>query len=419
MKKITYIFILIFTCSCSTFYGGSTNTEALQDVSDLAPSIDFSGSIGTTSYQSIQFTNRSNDVYQVNNMALDNNSCASFSVHSITNSNGDVLYLSGDVIDVTVHPSETINFNIQFSPQPCAQTSYTSNFLIYYTRNDELFFDTVNLIATVEGTAPDSVVCEENNREYYDEFDNPTTRTLPALGNDKPYYLKVIKTNGYLQTTQAFVNYSMAVSTHLNLDAIDEADRFQPAYLPIYAKEDGTLTLNAFDQCTNFFFPSPITDRFFLGANTFVTTNDPFTGTIDRETNKGRINFENVSINLFSYINNSNSLAQSPEGFFEVNVNVDLTTGLTPIYDDYDYSQYLPDLADLVDDEGEQYLNITGGQLEGRDLRHGTVTLVGVGRFMLDDDTQLSNEAQQALIFENNEAYIFIQIKGMITQEIE
>jgi hypothetical protein len=73
-------------------------------------------------------------------------------------------------------------------------------------------------------------------------------------------------------------------------------------------------------------------------------------------------------------------------------------------------------VADLADDDGEPFLNINvdgeNSTLQGSNMRHGTIRLVGVGKFTAPDFVG-SQIAEQALI--ENEAFIFIQIDGYVT----
>ncbi|MBU0504420.1 hypothetical protein KJ708_00365 [bacterium] len=268
------------------------------------------------------------------------------------------------------------------------------------------------MFTTVTDNAPDAVVCDEVSRSYYDEYDNPTERSLPVLADGKSYYLRIDKLSAYIQTTGAFAAYATQVSTHLYLDVIPEADRYQPVYLPFTTDESGNVTVAEIDACSGFGMPTPITDTFFLAAPVAVNTAEAFIGSIDRAETPGRFSVPNIVLRMSSYINNSNSLLQSTEGYFDVNINVaSLTSGETASND------FLLDVPADTDDDGEPLLNIVDDKLVGKDIRHGTVTLVGIGEFIQDDNTKLSNEAVSAII--DNESYLFIQIEGVVTQEID
>lgn len=204
------------------------------------------------------------------------------------------------------------------------------------------------------------------------------------------------------------------MGTAINLDLIPQENQFQPIFIPLTPIDTdsiGTFEIDAITSCSNFILPSPVTDQFFIGATSTLTTADAFTGTIDRRPGyEGNINVSDLVINLKSFINNSNSLLQDPQGRFEINVNVNLTTGRTGSY------SYLNELVDLMDDEGEPFLNIQNNQLVGTPLRHGTLTFVGVGEFIDDDAAKLSGEGRQGIL--ENEAYLFIQMEALVTQEI-
>jgi hypothetical protein len=112
---------------------------------------------------------------------------------------------------------------------------------------------------------------------------------------------------------------------------------------------------------------------------------------------------------LKSYINNSQSLLQDADGYFGVSITADLTTGLT------ESNSYLADVANFTDDEGGEFMSVLAdgddSKLQGSNLRHGLITLVGVGAFN-SDSALLSPEGYTGII--ENEAYLFLQIDGQI-----
>ena len=368
------------------------------------------GDAGTTSYRTITFSNSSDQNFEIHNMAFVDNDCGAYSVYNVLDEANNVLYQTGDDISISVVSGASISINIQFSPTSCETTDYTTTFIIYYMTGEAELSDAVSLVTTVTDNAPDTVVCDDVTRTYYDEYENPTERTLPALTEGNPYYLRIDKLSAYIQTTGAFAAYATQVSTHLYLDVIPEQDRYQPVYLPFKTDDSGSVTVTEIDACAGFGMPTPITDTFFLAAPVSVMTEADFVGSIDRSEVPGRFNVPNIILRMSSYINNSNSLLQSTEGYFDVNINVaSLTSGETESND------FLLDVPADTDDNGEPLLNIVDDKLVGKDIRHGTVTLVGIGTFIKDDNTKLSNEAVSAII--DNESYLFIQIEGVVTQE--
>ncbi|MFH1355886.1 MAG: hypothetical protein ABII18_02025, partial [bacterium] len=410
--KLTLVFSLwslVFT-SCSTFYGGTTSSEGDMSVSASPTEIAISGDAGTTSHRTITFSNASDQSFEIHNMAFVDNDCGAYSVYNVLDEANNVLYQTGNPISISVVSGASISINLQFSPTSCKTTEYTTTFIIYYMMGETELSDAVSLFTTVTDNAPDAVVCDEVSRSYYDEYDNPTERSLPVLADGKSYYLRIDKLSAYIQTTGAFAAYATQVSTHLYLDVIPEADRYQPVYLPFTTDESGNVTVVEIDACSGFGMPTPITDTFFLAAPVAVNTAEAFIGSIDRAETPGRFSVPNIVLRMSSYINNSNSLLQSTEGYFDVNINVaSLTSGETASND------FLLDVPADTDDDGEPLLNIVDDKLVGKDIRHGTVTLVGIGEFIQDDNTKLSNEAVSAII--DNESYLFIQIEGVVTQE--
>lgn len=412
-KTLFYIFSFFFLSSfaaCSSI-NSDTGSAGNQDIIAAPTEIAFEANVDTTTYRAITFTNNSADFYTINNMALAENGCNAFSIFNITDKSNNIVYSAGQAIDVTIASGASVDINIRFSPTPCDTTSYTTTLLIYYTQNDQLTQSSVFLTANVVDLTPDDAVCSNDDLEYYDEFDNPTERTLPVLPDGDKYYVQVLKATAYIQLTSPFSENSTIVGTEIDLEYIDEDDRYQPAYIPVTPHEDGSLTIGTIDSCVGFNLPSAITHPFMIGAGMSVTTAQDFTGSIDREENLGRFGISDIEWTFYSFINNSLSLMQSPDGFFKTNAVFDLTSGET------EYNPYLETLAQSTDDNGvpyTDYLNIQNGRLVGQDIRHGMMTVVGIGSFVETADALMSDESRQA-IFEN-EAYMFLQLECMVTQ---
>lgn len=397
---------------CSTFYGGSTSSTGNQSISEDAAEVVFETNVNTTIYKTVTFTNRSDTNYNISNLALVDNDCGAFSVYSIMDEAGNTLYKSGQTFSVGVVSAETIEIAIRFSPTDCAVTEYTTTLVIYYDAGEESLTEAVSLVARVEGStvAEEEAECTESAISYYDAYDNPTERTLPPLDDGEKYYLKIDKMNAYIQTTGGFASYATQVGTEMFLDEIDEEDWFEPVFIPISTDAESVVTVATIDRCLGFRVPAPKTDPFFLGADLVVTSTQEFFGTIDRADEPGKFEIPGMELHLYSFINDSGSLLQSSDGLFEVDILTDLATGETAEND------YLEARAELTDDDGNPFLNISDGKLYGKNIRHGTITLVGIGQFINKDTAVMSNEGLQALF--ENDAYLFLQIEGTVTQAV-
>lgn len=410
IKLILICLLMTAATGCSSIYGGTTSSSGDQSLSEGAPiDVIFEANVNSAVYNTVTYTNREASSLEIYNLAFVNNGCGAFSVFNITDASDNVLYKNGDAISVSVPTNQTVYIHIEFSPTPCETTSYTTNFIIFANRDGANVSTTVNLLATVTDNTPDTISCEEDVREYYDEYDNPTSRTLPPLPAGESYYLKVLKMNAYIQTTGGFLGFATQVGTQINLENIPEENWYQPVYIPLTTDTAGAATFYAFDECLGFRLPSPVTDTFFLGADVTVTMNDNYTGTIDRTNTPGYLSIPSVLFKLHSYINNSNSLLQSTDGFFDIEAELSLNSS------ESEENEYLQNLVDITDDDGEKFLNIENNRLVGKNIRHGTVTLVGIGQFVEKDDIKISNEGYQGLI--ESESYLFLQIEGLITQE--
>ncbi len=406
--------ILFATTACSNFYGADDGSEGSQNISDTPTEILFEASVGDTIYKSATFTNRSGADYTLTNLALVDNVCGAFSVYNITDSAGTVIFDGNTSLELTIAASDTISINILFAPESCEITAYTTTLVIYYSEAGATQTETVSLAASVEDAVvgdDEPVTCEESDIVYYDAYDNPTVRTLPALDTGAYYYLRVDKLSGYLQTLEGFSTYAQRVGTAINLDDIDPANWYEPVYIPLTTDADGGVLISSFDSCLNLRLPAPDTDSFFIGADTIVSLEQDYAGTIDRTDNPGSLNIPDVTFTLHAFINDSHSNLQNDDGYFHIKVALDLTTDTT------EENPYLSDAASLTDDDGNPYLNVVGDTLVGTTIRHGTVTLVGVGVFLDDDETKISGVGRSAII--DSESYLFLQIEGVITQAME
>lgn len=417
MKRHFFILLMVFFASCSTFYGGTTSSTGSQSISASPTELAVSGIVGTTTYRTLSFTNSSASNFEITNMAFVGNDCGAFSVYNILDEAGNVLYRVGDDVSVSVTAGVAVDVNLQFSPTSCATTEYTTTFLIYYTQDDVNKTQSVSLVTTVEDTTLAPLDCPDTGPSaFYDDIgDSAPSRQLPALDTGEYYYLKVDTMRAYIKTTGSFSSFATKVGTDINQDAVNEEDRFQPVYLPLSSDGAGTIAIQTIDDCVGFIIPSPVTDQFFIGAGITVTTANELSGTVkitlddDGTDNIGQIDVPSFTAYLKSYINNSQSLLQDTDGYFGVSITADLTTGLT------EANSYLAEVADFTDDEGGEFMNVLAdgddSKLQGSHLRHGLITLVGIGAFNADD-ALLSPEGYTGII--ENEAYLFLQIDGQI-----
>lgn len=417
MKRYLPILMMAFFASCSTFYGGTTSSTGSQSISASPTELEVSGIVDTTTYRTVTFTNGSGSGFKITNMAFVDNDCGAFSVYNILDEAENVLYRSGDDVSVSVTAGVSVDINLQFSPTSCEITQYTTTFIVYYTQEDVNKTQSVSLVTTVEDTTLAPLDCPETGpTDFYDNVGDPApSRQLPALAADEYYYLKVNMMRAYIKTTGSFASFATKVGTDINQDAVNEEDRFQSVYLPLSSDGAGAIAIQTIDECAGFIIPSPVTDQFFIGAGITVTTANELSGTVkitlddDGTDNIGQIDVPDFTAYLKSYINNSQSLLQNVDGYFGVSITADLTTGTT------ESNSYLADVANFTDDEGGEFMNVLAdgddSKLQGSNLRHGLVTLVGIGAFNADD-ALLSPEGYTGII--ENEAYLFLQIDGQI-----
>lgn len=390
-------------------------TNANLSVTEAPIEISFTGSIGTTGYRSLTFTNQEGHDITINNLAFANNDCGAFSVFNVTDENNSILFDNETAIETIVPMDHTVKINLRFSPTPCELKNYSSIFIIYYDNNGQVASRSVILNATVADgfTPPTTAVCAEpEDIVYNDQIGDPTpSRKLPALPDGETYYLKIERMRAFIRPTGGFASLATKVGSDINVEQVDEDKRFTSVFLPMQSDGQGHVNISQIDGCGSFSLPSPVSDPYFIGAAVALTTPGPKDGTIEISdaARLGELNVNDLEIELFSQINNSSSLLQSANGIFRVNIVVDLTTGTTPA------NALLQDISDEVDDEGLPLFNLVGSganmALRGKYLRHGTLTMVGVGIFT-GTNAEMSETARKGIV--ENEAYLFVELAGRI-----
>jgi hypothetical protein len=417
---------LASSMACSAIYGGTTSDKGDQTIGEDVPSeLAFDAEVGTVTYRAIDFGNTSTGNYEITNLAFVDNTCGAFSVINATDTVGNVLYKSGETLSISVGINKAVAINLRFSPATCLNdlgekiTEYTTYLVIFY--NDETGAQksrSVQLIATVTDNTDIAEACETVSRNYNDGLNGESpSRTLEPAGT---YYLRIDRMRAYIQPSGAFADKAIGVGTDVNLDSIDPDNVYEAIYLPFTSDGAGNLIISTIDACAGFRLPSPITDVNLRGADSVLTTDtattdNPESGTgtiVTSGEDIGQISFPTFKAYLEALINNSESLIQDEvTGKFAVTLEIEeLTTGDTAT------NAYLDSLALVTDDDGEDFLPITGETgayyLQGSALRHGAVTLVGIGRFV-DENFFGSSVAHTAIV--ENEAYIFLMIQGIVT----
>ena len=429
LRTIRNLFICVLLISysaCSAIYGGTTSSEGDQGIGEDVPSeLAFDAEVGTVTYRAVDFSNTSTGNYEITNLAFVDNTCGAFSVINATDTVGNVLYKAGDALSISVGISKAVQINLRFSPATCLNdvgekiTEYTTYLVVFY--NDETGVQTsrsVQLMATVTDNTDIAEACETVSRTYNDGLsDESPSRTLDTAGT---YYLRIDRMRAYIQPSGGFADKAIGVGTDINLDSIDPDKIYEAIYLPFTSDGAGNLVISAIDACAGFRLPSPITDVNLRGADSVLTTDtattdNPTAGTgtiVTSGEDIGKISFPTFKAYLEALVNNSESLIQDEvTGKFAVTLEIEeLTTGTTAT------NAYLDSVVLVQDDAGEDFLPIAGEvgayYLQGSALRHGAVTLVGIGRFV-DEGFFGSSVAHTAIL--ENEAYIFLMIQGIVT----
>lgn len=397
-------FVSLVSCG---FYEAGENSVGDQSLSATPVSLTFEGEAGQTYLRTVNFKNRSQEAMVINNMAFvgDLPCRGEFSLYNVLDESGNVLFKQGESINVTVAAGKQIDINVRFSPVYCEEDSV--QMVIYFKEGATQKTAVANFSTVVEQGAK-GVECDAETTTvvYKDSINDPT---VPRALNEKTtYYFRVDTIRSYIQPPGAFTNYAIQIGTDYNIASIPEDDRFKSIYLPITSDGEGNLTLEEISPCANFALPTPITDTFMRGASAILSS-DGVSGTVSES---GELNFKNFGATLYAAINNSQSLIQSDDGEFQITINMDLTTSKTIV------NESLANITDLTSDSGDQFLSIIsdsdGSKMEGDNLWHGTVRLVGVGTFTDEGDGFIGSSIAQEALLGTEPAYLFIEIIGRV-----
>lgn len=411
-RKILSCALILVACACSSIQPDEPQNADLS-ITQAPTQLTFTGTVGNSSYQSLDFTNRESHDVTLNNLAFANNDCGAFSIFNIVDQNNNVVFDGENQVDIAVPAGRSVSVRLRFSPSTCELTAYSSILLLYFDNNGRQQSQSVILNATVEDNTVDVPECApETGITYNDQIGDPTpSRKLPALPEGQSYYLKIERMRAFIQPTGGFASLATKVGSDINVADVEPDKRFTAVFLPMTSDGQGNISILEIDTCAGFSLPSPVSDPYFIGTPVTLSTPGDKTGTLNitDPALAGEINVNDLQIELNASINNSSSLLQSAEGNFRVTIEVDLTTGTTPA------NALLQDISDELDDEGLPLFNLTGAgsnmAMRGKHLRHGTLSLVGVGLFT-DINADMSDEARKGIV--ENEAYIFVEITGRI-----
>lgn len=419
-KIVPYTLLILSLClsSCSRFSDDefdSTNPS----LSESSLTLDFIAEANTTTYQTLVFTNRSNENYELFNIAKADDDCSAFSLLNITNTQDEILFESSSTTDpitadqnyaisILVAPRESIHINIQFSPPPCEVTEYQPTLLIYFNTSAGTQTESVLLNAVVSDNSQSNNCGEMHQIGSLDELiGEEPSRLLPELEPGQYYAMVPYKIFGYLQPTEGFSSMTADVYAYFDNPNVVEPGYFAP-YIPVLYENEGELSVPVIGNCRGFQFPTSITDQFFIGARQTLTTNQDFPFLVETQDteNLGAILLPGFEPIISATVTSGNSIVVDENGQFTVKFHFDLTTGRTGT------NEYLQNaIGKIFNQDGEDALNIVDNgaesYMEGSNLRHGEFTLVGIGEVM-PEDYILSDEAVSGLV--NTPTYFFLQM---------
>ncbi len=423
ISKFLVCGFLLSLASCGVLTSSATNSEGAQDIGIDASIASFDATSNVTAVKSVPFKNATNNALTLYKVAFGGNICNTISYFGLGNSQSEMLQDALTVINYKVVPGGRVNILLQYTPRPCTVESYDVNLYTYF-RDEEGKESWSQSIIRMQGkstaTEDDSVVgCPAPLED--DEFTALRFSTPPPAGE---YYLKITALRAFIYPNSSnFAPYAQIIGTDIG----DIDPPFDQPYLKTTVNADGTFTIGQIDVCSGFNVPSERTDQFFQGKNTRVTSTAAINGTVAKvdilaeRRRETHIDALDINLGLFSKGLPDGSLIQEG-GIFQIALETDLTTRALPESINLGEA-FTTELNDRdLDNSTGQYFNVLKGKkegtgiLSGRPLINGSMTLVGVGKFFVDDDNPIiaSDTAIDALI--NNEAFLYVTLSATIME---
>lgn len=388
--------------SCSTFFGDSTNSTGDSFIDVDSQQIDFSSAVGYTTYQSIKFTNNAESAVTIINVVFRDNNCGDFALYSITRPSGTEVVGQGEAISATITSGSYVNINVSYTRSSCIHTDYETTLYVYFTDGTTTSDATATLVPH-EGEAPiEPISCDTYERAT--GFTDLTTTGQPDAGT---YYLRIDRMRAYI-----FPRAASSSASLLGTDIDIEVGAFKNPHLQITVDDsEGNFTFYEIPQC-EFILPSSEENILMYGADSILTTSEPYTGVFDEN---GDITLNNIEILMRADGIDESSLIPDENGTFQVTISVSLTTQETT------EDEFLGQVFNATEEESPLNLLDTDGNgqynLFGEPLTDGTVTLVGAGMLTNEDGTFLGNSTAEGIIFDATDpTLLYVQIEATLTQ---
>lgn len=402
-RRWMVLFLFLSFASCSTFFGDSTNSTGDSFIDVDSQQIDFSSAVGYTTYQSIKFTNNAESAVTIINVVFRDNNCGDFALYSITRPSGTEVVGQGEVISATVTSGSYVNINVSYSRSSCIYTDYETTLYVYFTDGTTTSDATATLIPH-EGEAP-VVPVSCDTYERVTGFTDLTTSGQPDAGT---YYLRVDRMRAYI--------FPLGISGQdslLGTDVDIPEDSFENPYLQIIVDDsEGNFTFYEIPEC-EFILPSNEENILMFGADSILTTSEPYTGVFDEN---GDVTLNDIAILMRADGIDESSLIPDENGTFQVTISVSLTTQETT------EDEFLGQVFIVTEEESPLNLFDADGNgqynLVGEPLTDGKITLVGAGMLTNEDDIFIGSEAADIAIFgnETEPTLLYVQIEATLTQ---
>lgn len=397
-----WLLLVFFTSQCDLVGGDSTNSVGPADLNRDAIEEVFESEGGAIVSKSIAIDNDSGSQgFEVYSVDFLDNKCGDFSYRLNTKASPPQAVSQ---MPFRVAPGTSLELVVTYTPSYCEYTDYQTILRVTFQEGTSQSQKNYILLPKVNGlVAP--VVCDSNPRDFTYTQMSFSDGLVPPAG--EKIFLKVDQMAASMNITLA-PDFNQNVGTEITVGSRP----YEPTFFEVDIGQEGTESENTFlfkqiDRCTDFVLPSPLEESvaLFLGQDIIMTSPQDYQGRFD---SVGNFEIENFRIKVrveglleAQLRRGTESPLPDSEGTFQVSMLIPkLTTKRTNTNNGLINVASLEDGSDPLPIQRDRSGNL---YLSGASLNSdGTMTLVGLGTFLNDDESFVGSETVQNLLVNDN-----------------
>ncbi|EKD42808.1 MAG: hypothetical protein ACD_73C00011G0002 [uncultured bacterium] len=432
IKILCCCILLIFTASCGIVSGGSTNSEGSESIAIDASITSFDAAKVEEVFKSLPVKNTTEGKLTLYKVIFNNNNCNSFSYYGISDVNGNVLSNAAEVINFIFKAKDRINVIIRYKSEACSVVNYDTTVVMYFKDTVGNTFSSSTLLH-VSGESPSGSGNGPVSCDNPVDADNLLEDRRFGIPSEGKHYLRVDLMRAFIFPPGS-PNDKKIIGT--DVGGVDP-NEFQSPYLEINVTDktisSAKFTIKQITTCDNFSIPTAVTDTFFFGSPTVLTSSKAYNGEFKlKDEGTG---FKEVNLNLTGFRvtlraehigdatpeNDKSIIADSATKTFQVGLTTNLTT--TTTLPDSILGDEFAGATNHADAQGNEALNLSpvanGKRAQiGAPLSDSHLLLVGKGLFdNLEEDFIGESSTAKAFLIDQA-AYLFIQIEATLMCDI-